>query len=65
MSISANTINITTGSFKNITTTYVGGAGIATPTDVTTGTSKVLIVTPASLQNLFICWFKTGFGNFS
>jgi hypothetical protein len=52
MSISANTINITTGSFKNITTTYVGGAGIATPTDVTTGTSKVLIVTPASLQNL-------------
>jgi sugar lactone lactonase YvrE len=53
MSINANTVNVTTGSFKNLTTSTVSGTGIAKPSDVTTGTNKVMIVTPASLATLF------------
>ena len=52
-SISANTFNITTANFKNITTTNLGGTCVASTSDITAATDKFKIVTPSSLAHIF------------
>lgn len=62
-SISANTFNITTGNFKNITCTNLGGTSIASTSDITAATNKFKIVTPSSLANIFSSVGTIGFNN--
>lgn len=62
-SISANTFNITTGNFKNITCTSLGGTSIASTSDITAATDKFKIVTPSSLANIFSSVGSIGFNN--
>ena len=62
-SISATTFNITTGNFKNITCTNLGGTSIASTSDITAATDKFKIVTPSSLANIFSSAGTIGFNN--